>query len=560
MKRFFPRLRCGLLLLGVMLAPAWAQEAHYQRGIVASVHADATRAGLSILQSGGNAVDAAVAVGFALGVVDGNNSGIGGGCFLLIRRANGTVVAIDGRETAPARASSDMYLRNGQADTKLSQTGALASGVPGEVAAFDYALRTFGKKSMAAVLAPAIRLAEEGYLLNRRQAERIASVQDDLARFEGSKAIFLHEGQPLQEGSRLRQLDLAASYRHLATEGAAWFYQGGFAQTVGQWMNTNGGLLSAADFRAYRIVLREPVETKYHGFRVVSFPPPSSGGVHLLQMLNLLENFPLAKMDAAARHHVLAETMKLAFADRAHWLGDPDYAPVPRGLLSKRYAAALAAQIRPDRTIQVAGHGMPPKWETDVFKKHTTHFCVADSQGNWVSCTATINTTYGSKVVIPGTGVMMNNEMDDFSIQPGVRNAFGLVGGAANAIEPGKRPLSSMTPTLVLKGREPVLALGAAGGPRIITTVLTEVIQILDLGMTPTQAAAAPRIHHQWSPDELAVEEELSPDLQQALVTRGHRLKPQKALSTSQIIGRPIKAKGFLGAADPRVGGTVEGW
>ncbi len=560
MTRYVRQLKLWGVWLVLSLAVAQGEESRFERGIVASVNAEATRIGVSILQAGGNAVDAAVAVGFALGVVDGNNSGIGGGCFLLIRRANGKIVAIDGRETAPRSASREMYVRQGRADTSLSQTGPLACGVPGEVAAFDYALRKFGRKSMAEVLVPSIHLAEAGFTLSAAQAERIASVKDDLAKFEGSKAVFFNNQVPLEAGQRLRQPDLANSYRHLAKEGTAWFYRGGFARAVDQWMRENGGLLSSADFAAYRIVRREPVETIYHGYRVVSFPPPSSGGVHLIQMLNMLEGFPVARMGEPTRLHVQAETMKLAFADRAYWLGDPEFTRVPRGLVSKTYAADLAKQIHPDRAVVVKGHGLPPNWESDVLKKHTTHFCVADVDGNWVSCTATINTTYGSKVIVPGTGVVLNNQMDDFSIQPGVRNAFGLVGAEANAVEPVKRPLSSMSPTLVFKGNEPILALGAAGGPKIITTVLTELVQILDLGMAPGEAVAAPRIHHQWSPDEVVVEAGMSAELQNALRARGHKVKAEKYLSTSQIIGRTPDGKGFVGAADPRVGGLALGW
>ncbi|MCX6886353.1 MAG: gamma-glutamyltransferase [Verrucomicrobia bacterium] len=560
MRRIFRHRILWLLCSSLVIAGSVTGEDGYQRGIVASVNRQASEAGLAVLKSGGNAVDAAVAVGFALGVVDGHNSGIGGGCFMLIRRPGGQVVAIDGRETAPAKATRDMYVREGRADTRLSQSGALACGVPGEVAAFDYAIGHFGRKSMAEVLAPAIRLAEEGFVLNAMQADRIASAKEDLEKFESSKAVFFRKGRPLAAGERLKQKDLAATYRHLAKEGVDWFYRGGFARAAGDWMGANGGILSSADFSTYNVVIREPVETTYRGWRVVSFPPPGSGGVHLLQMLNILESFPVAAMDSAARTHVFAEAMKLAFADRAHWLGDPDFARVPRGLLSKSYAAGLMSRISMDHAGKVPGHGMPPGWESDVFKKHTTHFCVADDEGNWVACTATINTTYGSKVVVPGTGVVLNNEMDDFAIQPGVRNAFGLVGADANCVEPGKRPLSSMSPTIVLKDGEPVLALGAAGGPKIITTVLTELVQVLDLGMTPAQAVAAPRVHHQWSPDELIVEEETPVELRTALEARGHVLKTQKAISTSQIIQRPVRGKGFIGAGDPRVGGVVAGW
>jgi gamma-glutamyltranspeptidase/glutathione hydrolase len=538
-----------------------AQAAEYVRGMVASVNPLATEAGLNALRSGGNAVDAAVAVGLTLGVVDGNNSGIGGGCFMLIRLANGKIVVMDGRETAPAAATRDMFVRNGKADTRLSQTGALASGVPGALAAYEYAARNYGRKTLRELIRPAANLAESGFTPDRRYVNELKSVADDIARFESSRAVFFKpDGHPLGSGDVLKQRDLAATYRAIATQGSDWFYRGPFAQATEKWMKQNGGIMTAADLANYRITLREPIKTTYRGYQIVGFPPPSSGGVHIAEMLNMLEKFDLKSLDEATRLHVIAEAMKLAFADRAYWLGDPDFAEVPRGLVSEPYAAALAKRINPDRATDVPSHGLPARWQTDVFKKHTTHFSVADAAGNWVACTATVNTSFGSKVVIPGTGVVMNNQMDDFSIQPGVSNYFGLVGGEANAVAPGKRPLSSMSPTIVLKGDNPVLALGAAGGPRIISTVLLELVDLLDLGMTPQQAVAAPRVHHQWLPDELLVEKALPGNLCAALEQRGHRVRPMSALAVSQIVGRPADGEGFVGAADPRAGGIAAGW
>jgi gamma-glutamyltranspeptidase / glutathione hydrolase len=282
--------------------------------------------------------------------------------------------------------------------------------------------------------------------------------------------------------------------------------------------------------------------------------------VHLAQMLNMLEKFDLKSLDEATRLHVIAETMKLAFADRAHWLGDPDFAEVPRGLVSKKYAADLAQGISLDRTAPVASHGFPPDWEKDTFRKHTTHFSVADAEGNWVACTATVNTSFGSKVVIPGTGVVMNNQMDDFSVQPGVANYFGLIGAEANAVAPGKRPLSSMTPTIVLEDQRPIIALGAAGGPRIISQVLLELVFMLDLGLSPQEAIARPRIHHQWFPDELMIEKTLAPELRQALEARGHKLREAGSMGVSQIVARSADGKSLVGAADPRAEGTSAGW
>jgi gamma-glutamyltranspeptidase/glutathione hydrolase len=547
-----------VIAVGLYVCPAARSE--WQRGVVATVHPLATEVGVNLLKSGGNAIDAAVAVGFTLGVVDTHNSGIGGGCFMLIRRANGKIVAIDGREMAPAAATRDMFIRDGKADTRLSQTGALASGVPGEVAAFDYASRKFGRKPWRNLILPAAEIAERGFAITAGYAAKLRAESDNLAGFESSRAIFLPAGQPLQAGDTLKQPDLAATYRAIAERGSDWFYRGPFAQATEKWMKANGGIMTATDFANYHIELREPIRTTYRGYKIVSFPPPSSGGVHVLQMLNILEQFKLKELDDATRLHVIAETMKLAFADRAYWLGDPDFAKVPRGLITKKYAAALAKQIYLNKASAVTSHGTPPDWERDVFKKHTTHWSVADAEGNWVACTATINTSFGSKVVIPGTGVVMNNEMDDFSAQPGVPNAFKLVGAEANAVAPGKRPLSSMSPTIVFDGRKPIIALGAAGGPKIITAVLQELVAMLDLGKTPSEALAAPRIHQQWSPDELLVERNLPDALQSALAQRGHNLKEQGGLGVSQIVARSRDGKSFVGAADPRAGGNTAGY
>ena len=580
---------CLLFTIG-SLAFAESPATH---GMVASGNPLATDAGLNALKSGGNAIDAAVAVGLTLGVVDSHNSGIGGGCFMLIRLANGKFVAIDGRETAPSAATRDMFLRDGKGDTDLSQTGPLASGVPGEVAAFDYAIKNHGKKKLKELILPAAKIAEQGFVVSESFAARLRSVSDDLAKFEASRTVFFRDGKPLMSGDLLKQADLAKTYRAIAEQGSDWFYRGAFAAVTEKWMKANGGVMTAEDFTKYRVVLREPVRTKYRGREVVSFSPPSSGGVHVVQMLNILENFDVKSLDEITRWHVIAETMKLAFADRAFWLGDPDYANVPRGLVSKEYAATLAKQIKLDRASEVKQHGLPPGYESDFFTsatgragsplpaargnaetgahgvtrptddylhKHTTHWSVADAEGNWVACTATINTSYGSKVVIPGTGVVMNNEMDDFSVQPGVANHFGLIGAEANAVAPGKRPLSSMSPTIVLQDGKPIIAIGAAGGPKIISAVLVQLVAMLDLGKTPAEAIALPRIHQQWSPDELMVEKSLSANVKTALEQRGHVVKELNALSVAHTVARSADGKSFVGAADPRSGGKAEGW
>ncbi len=536
--------------------------ATYEHGVVASIHPLATDAGVRVLKQGGNAVDAAVAVAFTLGVVDVDNSGIGGGCFMLIRRADGSFVAIDGREMAPRAATRDMFVRDGKADPNLSQTGPLASGVPGEVAACEYAVQHYGRKPLKELLLPAAELAASGFRINESYASRLQSVAADMARFDGSRAVFQPNGKPLAKGTLFKQPDLANTYRQIAEHGSDWFYRGPFAEMTGKWMAANGGIMTAQDFGDYKIKLREPIITTYRGYTVVNFAPPSSGGVHVAQMLNMLEQFNLKSMDPATRYHVIGEAMKLAFADRAYWLGDPDFAKVPLGLVNKDYAKELANRIKLDQCIQVASHGTPPDWQTKTFDHHTTHFSVADSEGNWVACTATVNTSFGSKVVIPGTGVVLNDEMDDFSAQPGTANYFGLVGAEANAVAPGKRPLSSMSPTIVLKNNQPIIALGAAGGPRIISQVLCELVCMLDLGMTPSQALATPRVHHQWSPDEFIVEKGLPAKVEEKLTAMGHKLKtpPGRGIGTSQIVARTPDGKSFVGAADPRADGTAAGW
>jgi gamma-glutamyltranspeptidase/glutathione hydrolase len=526
-----------------------------ERGMVATVHPLATDRAVDAMRRGGNAVDAIVTAGLVLSVVDSHNSGIGGGCFLLIRRANGEVIAIDGRETAPVKAMRDMFLRDGKAVAGLSQTGALASGVPGEIAAFHQALTKFGKLPWRDHCLAAAQVAEAGFPVTRNYVSRLAGVTKDIEQFPSSRAIFLKpDGSPWKAGDTLRQPDLGKTLRALAEQGSDWFYRGPFAKAAADWMRANGGLLTEADFASYVVKPREPLRTTYRGHEIIGFPPPSSGGVHVAQILNILEHFDLKALgsDSPDFVHVVAEAMKLAFADRAHWLGDPDFAPVPRGLVDKGYAAQLAKQIDLKRAARVQ-HGTPPNATSDVFSKHTTHFSAADAEGNWVACTATINTSYGSKVVVPGTGVVLNNEMDDFSAQPGVANYFGLVGAEANAVAPGKRPLSSMSPTIVLRNGKPILSVGAAGGPTIITQTLLAIIHTVDFGCDPAEALAQPRFHQQWSPDELRIEKKFPPEVRRELERRGHKLKEFDAIGACQAVGLARDGKTFLGAHDPRV-------
>lgn len=547
------------LLLGLAFCLSSFGEA-FKNGAVATVHPLATEAAVAAARRGGNAVDAAVAAALTLGVVDGHNSGIGGGCFLLIRTERGSFVAIDGRETAPAKATRDMFMRDGKAVPELSQTGVLAVGVPGSLAAYEYALRHFGKLKLADLLLPAAELAERGFPLSASYAARVSAEAKDLARFPESARIFLNpDGSPLKPGDILKQAALAASYRSIAREGIDWFYKTEFPARVESWMRSHGGIATADDFRGYRIELREPIRTRYREFEVVGFPPPSSGGVHVAQILQILERFELARHPAysADSIHLIAEAMKLAFADRAYWLGDPDFVKVPRGLVSRQYAALLAENIQMKKAIEVLGHGKADEFSTSFFGKHTTHFSTADAAGNWVACTATVNTSFGSKVVIPGTGIVMNNQMDDFSAQPGVPNFFGLVGAEANAVAPKKRPLSSMSPTIVMRDGRPILSLGAAGGPTIISQTVVNLVNLLDYGMEPEKALAAPRIHHQWKPDELRIET-VAPTTVGDLQARGHRVEVVKSMGAAQIVSRG--PEGFSAVADPRAGGQGAGW
>lgn len=526
-------------------------------GFAATVHPLATGAALDAMKSGGNAVDGAIAAAAMLGVVDGHNSGIGGGCFLLIRKPDGSFLALDGREKAPAAATRDMFVRDGKADPNLSQEGPLAAAVPGWLAALDEAARTCGKLPLGRAFDAAAKVAEEGFRPDTGFAARVEKWRGVIEKHPATAAVLL---APPTDGKH-RLSDLAASYRSIAREGPGWFYRGPFAEKTGQWMKHNGGLMTTGDLAAYQVQKRTPLRTAYRGYEIIGFPPPSSGGVHVAQILHILENFYLKGMGdgTPAFIHTVTEAMKPAFADRAHWLGDPDFTPVPRGLTDAAYARQLAAKIDRRKTTPVPTHGDPPAAGRDIFEKHTTHFSVIDSDGWAVACTATINFTWGSFVTIPGTGILLNNEMDDFSIQPGVPNVFGLIGGEANAVAPGKRPLSSMSPTMVQKHGQPILVIGAAGGPTIITQAVLGVIRIVDFALSPEEALAAPRFHHQWQPDVLRIESSIPAQTRAALEKQGHVLNVTPQIGVTQAVIR--RADGtFDGAADPRAGGTAAGF
>ncbi|MBD8145659.1 gamma-glutamyltransferase [Pantoea agglomerans] len=526
-----------------------------QHGMVASVDAMATQVGVEILRQGGNAVDAAVAVGFALAVTHPQAGNLGGGGFMLLRTASGRATAIDFREMAPGHASRDMFLdKQGNADSKLSLTSHLASGTPGTVAGLALAAQKYGTLPLSTLLAPAIKLARDGIPVNDALADDLKTYgKEVLITHPNSKAIFYKpDGTPWQKGDRLVQKNLAHSLQLIARQGPDAFYKGEIADEIAGEMAQHGGLINKADLAAYRAVERKPISGTYRGYEVFSMPPPSSGGIHIVQILNILENFDLAKMGfgSADAMQVMAEAEKYAYADRSEYLGDPDFVKVPwQALTSKAYAKTLAQQIdvakaRPSSEIK------PGKLEP-YESNQTTHFSVVDKQGNAVAVTYTLNTYFGSGIVAGNSGILMNNEMDDFSAKPGTPNVYGLVGGEANAVQPAKRPLSSMSPTIVAKGGKTWLVTGSPGGSRIITTVLQMVVNSIDFGMNVAEATNAPRFHHQWLPDQLRVEKGFSPDTLRLLETKGQHVKVLPSMGSTQSI--MIGPDGMLyGASDPR--------
>ncbi|MDR3066222.1 MAG: gamma-glutamyltransferase [Comamonas sp.] len=524
-----------------------------KNGMVASEQELATQIGVDILKAGGNAVDAAVAVGFALAVALPNAGNIGGGGFMMVHDAkSGKDIALDFREVAPRGASRTMYL---DADGKVIDGKSLhthyAVGVPGTVAGMTHALSRWGSMPLARVMAPAIALADRGYPVSVTLAKTLEQKKKHMGRWPATQAVFWKNGAPLQTGDQLVQKDLAQSLRLISQQGAKAFYQGAIAQRIAAEMAPHANAITLQDLRDYQVVEREPIRGSYRGYQIVTMPPPSSGGAHLIQILNMMERWPMNQWGAnsAQSVHYMTEAMKLAYADRSEYLGDPDFVKIPlKGLISKSYAGELAAgikprQARPGKDIRP---GRPQAYESD----QTTHYSVVDKAGNAVAVTYTLNTNFGSGIVAPGTGILLNNEMDDFSAKPGVANAYGLVGGDANAVQAGKRPLSSMTPTLVLKDGKPVLVTGSPGGARIITTVLQQVVNHIDFGMNPAEAASTPRFHHQWTPDELRVEKGFSPDTLALLRQWGHTVALKASMGRSQTI--EIRDGLLRGASDPR--------
>ena len=524
-------------------------------GMVSSQNAHASEVGAQVLADGGNAVDAAVAVGFALAVTLPRAGNLGGGGFMLVHDAAADeTVAIDYREAAPRRASRDMFLdEDGNVDQERARFSHLSAGVPGTVAGLWRAHRDYGKLPWKRVVEPAIRLARDGFEVTYDLAGLLASRKERLCRFEAACRYFYKPGgEPYQPGERFMQPVLADTLEVIAAEGPDAFYKGEIAGKIVAEMERGGGFIDAESLAAYEPVVRDPARGTYRGYEVLTMPPPSSGGIHVVQMLNILENFPVAEFGAGSADaiHVLAETARLAYADRSKHLGDPDFYDVPADwLMSKAYARQLAQGIdmKRARPSSEVAPGVPPAYESP----DTTHFSVMDRDGNVVSNTTTLNFSFGSGIAVPGAGFLLNNEMDDFSAKAGVPNAFGLLGGEANEIERGKRPLSSMTPLIVLDDGDAWFATGSPGGSRIITTVLQMVVNVIDHGMNIAEAEAAPRMHHQWYPDVLQLESGFSPDTIRILEARGHEIAAtQWSMGSLQTVA--FKDGVFRGSSDPR--------
>jgi len=593
-------------LLAVLLAfSAAAAEiaqpdtARGTNGMVAAAEPFAAEAGLEILRQGGNAVDAAVAVAFALAVTHPEAGNLGGGGFMLIRLADGTAVMVDYRETAPAAATWDMFLdENGKLIPGSSTTGWRSAAVPGTVAGLELALKTHGTLSLAQVMAPAIRLAEEGFPVSERLARSLRDHAARLSHDPESRRLFIRNTDYYQPGERLVQKDLARTLKKIAAKGTEEFYQGSVARRLVEESKRGDGLFALDDLRNYRPMLREPLRGSVRGYEIIAAAPPSSGGVAVLEALNMLEGLltPKDSPENPETLHVLVEVLRRVFADRARYLADPDFAEVPvAGLISKDYAAAFAAGIsrqrasasaeleRPDplqfqsasAAPVAAGSARLPSIRGGQSRRegeNTTHFSVMDAAGNAVACSTTTNDSYGNGITVPGLGFLLNNEMDDFTVEPGAPNElFGLVQADANKIEPGKRPLSAMTPTLVVKDGKTVLALGSPGGPRIISAVAEVLLHRLFFGEELALAVARPRLHHQWLPDAVYVEEGAFSEAQlKSLRARGHTVRPISEISNSRplttsvgtvnAVGRdPVTGK-FYGVADARRGGAARGY
>ncbi len=553
------RRTCTLMVIAATF-PAWsAQPVRGRHGMVVSRETHATEAGLKILESGGNAVDAAVAVAFALSVTHPSAGNIGGGGFMLVRMADGRTAFIDFRERAPISASRDMYLDASGKATQDSITGYRASGVPGTVRGMEYASKKFGKKPWADLVQPAVELASKGFPLSYAQANGLRSAGRGLAAFPESKRVFLRDGKYYEPGDLFVQADLGRTLDRIAKLGAKDFYEGETARLLATDMKEHGGLITMQDLKEYVAIERKPMVGKYKGYDIITSPPPSSGGLGILQMLGVLEGTGYEKGGAGSASvvHYMTEAMRRYFADRAVHLGDPDFVKVPlTSLLDPAYLSKLRASIDPERATPSAD--VHAAVLTGHESNETTHYTVADGDGNIATVTYTLNGGYGSKVTATGLGFLLNNEMDDFAASPGHANMFGLIQGEANAIQPHKTPLSSMVPTIVMKDGKPLLALGSPGGPTIINTVLEVMVNVLDFGMNVQDAVDWPRFHHQWMPDTLSVERGYSPDTVAILEKHGYTVRRVGAQGECAAI--QFENGWLSGAADPRTEGTAKGY
>jgi gamma-glutamyltranspeptidase / glutathione hydrolase len=543
---------CWLLLF--VLAPS-LEAATAARGMVVAEHELAAKAGVEMFARGGNAVDAAVATVFATGVVNPSSCGIGGGGFALIHDAkSGQDHAVDFRETAPRAAKADMYLRDGKVVPGLSLRGGLAIAVPGEVKGLARVQRDFGTLPLAAVLAPAIGYAEQGFPVGAHLAAELATNADEIRRRPPLAAVYLKpDGMPYGQGETLVQKDLAATLRAVAAGGPRAFYEGAIADRIVKATAEAGGILDATDLRSYRERLRVPLRSHYRGLTVVGVPPPSSGGGVVLEILNVLDGYDLPSQGAKSAFalHRIAQAEAVAFRDRARYYGDPDFADVP---IAKLLSAAHADELR--RELAAGGNPLPASALPE--QGGTAHSSALDASGNAVAITSTVNTAFGSMVLASGTGIVLNNEMDDFSTAPGVPNVYGLVGNEANAIAGGKRPLSSMSPTIVLRNGAALLTLGASGGPRIITATVQTLVNVVDFGMDVEAAVAAPRIHEQGVPPPLFVEPSLDPAITAGLRKLGHEVVEARDLGA--VGAAMVTSQGLVGAGDSRKGGAAAGW
>jgi len=537
---------------------------YYKHGIVVSAEQRASKIGRDILKEGGNAVDAAVGVQFALAVTLPRAGNIGGGGFMVIHMANGTDQALDFREKAPLKASSDMYIRNGKYQPKLSRRSALAAGVPGVVDGMIKAIEYYGRLPLETVIQPAISLAKNGYKLSWPEAHVLNKYAKDLEKYKGSKKYFIKKDgeEKWNQGDLFVQKDLAQTLQRIANLGRDGFYSGKTADMIVAEMKIQHGLISYKDLEKYHSVWRDPIETSFLGYNLYIMPPPSSGSVAIHQMLDMLKPYDLKKLgfNSADYVHVVTETMRRAFADRAYFLGDPDFVDVPiKKLLSQQYNKKRMDSFSWDHasSSKTIGHGRIPSFHEST---ETTHYSIVDQDGNAVSVTTTLNGNFGCKIAIKGAGFFLNNEMNDFTAEPGKPNMFGLIQGKANAIKPGKRMLSSMSPTIVTKDKKVRMVLGAAGGPRIITATLQNFLNLSVFGMDPAQAISAPRFHHQWMPNKLYFEKfGLSPDTQRKLKDMGHNLTPTSEIGRAHIIY--VNKNGLkYGAPDPRAYGDSEGY